>query len=629
MKNINFDEILTDWSYKLPKGFPTIVNGKFTKRAEVIILNQLLEEKGLRTLPLPEADKNKPAKIMPKFVSWYKTVDKSTITSFLETAPIVESLIKGRVTIQNIISTVKNNPAMDWSPEVMRVIASMEKAGVLADEASLDYLNNSYLMGEEAASPISQQTGINIKSLNNGTPISSFIHGKVRRFYDLVNANAEDEKNKVFTADVIVFWNIENPFAEDIQQLIANSIKNPTIEGESLVKLGTSGYMACVSLKANKGRLGKLTAWTSKYSVNENIVDNLKTAIQNSSLFKFLYGKYKKVQEFFDSLYNRLKSKVTVDNPDVKSYEEGWNALEELENLINTETSLAESSDDRIQCTTCHRKQINKIQSFVESALKGNALDEFRSRMEEYEDGNLLRTRYRNVDLDKLDSNGGRSALQKTMNRILKATTPGKESSSKCSPLYENNEPLTFSRAEFKNLIFNNGNALSLNLIQKIIQDTLRQIDLGSIEQKKDSLLRLTTDLSTEALFGKSAGLPLVKYTGTSMYELGTKEKYSKNKREQLGKLFSEGSAASEFPVIAIRVEPSKGKGKVGEAPYYFNITMYTLDDIETESGKTITPKEIKYIQIGFKCNSGSNFAFVVEADSSVDGKALLSLLEK
>lgn len=55
MKHIDFDEILTEWSYKLPKGFPTIVDGKFVDRREVILLNDLLEQRGLNQIPLPEA----------------------------------------------------------------------------------------------------------------------------------------------------------------------------------------------------------------------------------------------------------------------------------------------------------------------------------------------------------------------------------------------------------------------------------------------------------------------------------------------------------------------------------------------------------------------------------------------
>lgn len=53
--NIDYEEILLEWSYRLPKGFPTIADGKFGNREEVIILNQILQERGLKELHLPEA----------------------------------------------------------------------------------------------------------------------------------------------------------------------------------------------------------------------------------------------------------------------------------------------------------------------------------------------------------------------------------------------------------------------------------------------------------------------------------------------------------------------------------------------------------------------------------------------
>lgn len=52
--NIDYEEILLEWSYRLPKGFPTIVDGKFGDRDEVIILNQILEERGLQPIEVPE-----------------------------------------------------------------------------------------------------------------------------------------------------------------------------------------------------------------------------------------------------------------------------------------------------------------------------------------------------------------------------------------------------------------------------------------------------------------------------------------------------------------------------------------------------------------------------------------------
>jgi len=58
-KYIDFVRILKEVCYKLPKGYPTLVDGVFTERKEVIIINEALEAEGLPTLPLPEAGKAK------------------------------------------------------------------------------------------------------------------------------------------------------------------------------------------------------------------------------------------------------------------------------------------------------------------------------------------------------------------------------------------------------------------------------------------------------------------------------------------------------------------------------------------------------------------------------------------
>jgi hypothetical protein len=53
---MNIDEILLEWSYRLPKGYPTIVDGVFTEYEEVKILNEIMEERFASTMPLPEAN---------------------------------------------------------------------------------------------------------------------------------------------------------------------------------------------------------------------------------------------------------------------------------------------------------------------------------------------------------------------------------------------------------------------------------------------------------------------------------------------------------------------------------------------------------------------------------------------
>ena len=50
---VDFTRILSECSYKLPKGYPTVVDGVFTEREEIIIVNEALEAEGLPTLPLP------------------------------------------------------------------------------------------------------------------------------------------------------------------------------------------------------------------------------------------------------------------------------------------------------------------------------------------------------------------------------------------------------------------------------------------------------------------------------------------------------------------------------------------------------------------------------------------------
>jgi len=54
---INWNEVFTEWCYKIPKGYPTIVDGVFTEYEEVKILNVILEEKFAVSMPLPEAQR--------------------------------------------------------------------------------------------------------------------------------------------------------------------------------------------------------------------------------------------------------------------------------------------------------------------------------------------------------------------------------------------------------------------------------------------------------------------------------------------------------------------------------------------------------------------------------------------
>ena len=51
---VDWDAILSEWAYRCPKGYPTIVDGRFTEREEVQILNEVLQEFNLPTLDVQQ-----------------------------------------------------------------------------------------------------------------------------------------------------------------------------------------------------------------------------------------------------------------------------------------------------------------------------------------------------------------------------------------------------------------------------------------------------------------------------------------------------------------------------------------------------------------------------------------------
>ena len=49
--NVDYDEILSEWCYRLPKGYPTMVDGRFANRKELKILQEILQENGITEMP--------------------------------------------------------------------------------------------------------------------------------------------------------------------------------------------------------------------------------------------------------------------------------------------------------------------------------------------------------------------------------------------------------------------------------------------------------------------------------------------------------------------------------------------------------------------------------------------------
>lgn len=575
------------------------------------------------------------------FHNWYETIDATNITPFLETPPIVEALIDKKVTAQNLISTVLGNPSYDWNPVAVERIKELQKI-VNKDKKSVDFINNSYLMGKEDSSPIANSKN-NLRSLNNNKTISSFIHGKIKDFYKIIEAADKNKSaNKVFTADVVVFWGPvpNDPLSDSkIVDAIKKSVNNPKIKKgtTSVVDLGNGISMACVSLKANTGRIGKLTKYfggaygvaTESYiheksEITESLINDFIEKLKNSSVGKTVISLYNKAKSFFDDLVNSIKTIFSKNNQNVKDWEKANEEFSKLENEFN-QGDLQEADSSNIICTTCHRDVVKSIKPYLDSAISGTALDDFFSFMEKYSKGSYLKTRFDNGR--NIFSSEAKKQLKIVEDKILK----GKESSNtppkkgRCSVIVDSKgSPISFTRDEIKNLLFNYSNALSLTLLDRMFKDVLKNVKIKDAQKMRDSLLQLSVTISAEATYGKSGNLPLVKYTGTSLKNYGKKEEYIEKTKKDLGSMIKSTETKSQVPIIGLRIEPSQGKSSAsGIKPYYYAMTMYTLSSINPSETGATTLKDLNYTQVAFKCNSGSDFAFVAEGDSIINGESL------
>lgn len=118
MKNINWDDIIAEWSYRLPKGFPTMKNGKFTIKSELKVLQEVLTENGIDEIP--DFTKKAPAPIQEEDEVKISAADLAKLLSNVdadfsqETLDRISSLLKRkgqseRVIRQRVIEYLKGD----------------------------------------------------------------------------------------------------------------------------------------------------------------------------------------------------------------------------------------------------------------------------------------------------------------------------------------------------------------------------------------------------------------------------------------------------------------------------------------------------------------------------------------
>lgn len=569
--------------------------------------------------------------------------DLSNRTKVFETIPLIYAVSeKDDLTADDMI-TILNKPfdwdtaGKDWLMKVLKKIRNDEKA--------FDTFKKMVVAGTvDPGAPT-------LKSVYNGEPVSGFIHNNITKFYaKLKSVSKYNEKSKTFTADVVLFWGpgkVQDAFQGDLLQGMKP-------DSESLIKLKDGNtVMACVSLKALEGRVGKVTAFfTDKFgdqsvlstesiinSIDEGLIDLFKGAV--SKVNDVGSAAIKKAKEYltdFTEWVKETKDEITdvfsVSNENITESEIEIKEMQEdaddvlsafnqeiVEHFNRTGKPITEASDDEpIHVSLCFKTKLLAWYSKFDNSKKkyNTAFTDFEKVVNQYESKNFFRLKFESLSETNRDFKNEMNRIESMMKRVKTAKpktgtdTPKKQ---KCAPIFDGEKPLQFTRKELKNILMSNANFVAIGMLSKMVEDYLKKTNKRNTKEAIQNLVKFATQINAEAIFGGAIDVPLIKYNGKVIIKYGSRDKYEDNHSTNMVNYFN---SAKTIPIIGLRIVPSKGK--TGELSTYYAITIYCLSDYKGTTGSTPKDSDFTYNVIAFKCNSGSDFTFAVEADSTADG---------
>jgi len=182
--------VLEEVCYKLPKGFPTIEDGKFVDRDEVVIMNEALQEAGLQTIELPEATRVKRVVVnKPQPIVGNDTSLKEGLVCLMYDA-IADA------TFQKLITQTQQNNLMDKQPVDAKTISAIyKKLKAVHNSNGARYGATKMAAGEEGEDAASMPKNLSeyvkwayetndenaIRTVNNGLSAAISIQSNVGR----------------------------------------------------------------------------------------------------------------------------------------------------------------------------------------------------------------------------------------------------------------------------------------------------------------------------------------------------------------------------------------------------------------------------------------------------------------
>jgi hypothetical protein len=536
-------------------------------------------------------------------LEFLKNADNSTRTKLFETIPILFAY--GITDFKNIKTGQDYN---DFAIGFLSAWGNLrEKLENIPDEISRTENLKLYDVVDRDLKQIGGLDGVSLSEL--GTP-TDFIHKSIDVFY-----KSADDYNRKFlkgeqetksnTADIVLIYG-------GTKADVLNALRDGNIDeqdADSMAKIKNKNIkFALISLKAGGGKLGRVLTQLAQYvgqslaptpsdepvPLSEGIIDKI------SSSIKYAIDKIKSIPDiaknYFQSFIkaiNPFAAKINNFffkelNADVKILQSS-----ELKNLQNLERQLEReigtiSEKSGGKCDLKHTEytpSINKNLNLFKNILKSSTEDiTLINKISQLSNNKFLLEFFpieiKMVELEQIKN------LKENLIYVI----------GQIDDDFKIGECL--ERDTLRPIFKYRANVLALKYIDLILNNVLKDVNASDPNLIRDEFIKLSSLLSTEAVFGKNVSLPLIKYTGKKIEKL----RYKGNFKLEIPKEFE------DVKLGKIRINMVVDEGYLTVSLYLFN-GIIMKDDIATPT----------YSVFSLDSTSGSSFTFSIEGKEVVD----------
>ncbi len=459
---------------------------------------------------------------------------------------------------------------------------------------------------------IGGSSGVTLAQL--GTP-SNFIHASIKDFYiaaDIYNSKfVKGKETKENTADIVLIYG-------GTKEDVFNALKTGNIESQdvdSMAKIkGEDIKFALISLKAGSARLGHVLTQLAQYvgqtisaspaekssskkvkkeELNEGFLDTISNSIKNA------IDKIKTIPEiaknYFSSFINAINPFTTkITNFFFKELNADVNQLQstELKNLERIENDLERElgtiDEGSSKCDKQHASYtstVDKNLTLFKNVLKSNTEDiSLINKITELSNNDSL-IQFFPINIEKVELDSIKKLKENLVFTINQIQAD-----------FDINDCL--ERDTLRPIFKYRANILALKYLDLILNNVLKDVNTSDPNKIREEFIKLSSLLSSEAVFGTNVSLPLIKFTGEKIEKL----KYKSNFNLEIPKKYND----IKLGKIKINVVPDEGYLSVN---LYLFIGITMKDDIATPT----------YANYAMDSSSGSKFTFKVEGQKVVD----------